>query len=335
MRRTLLPFLLSVAAMGTAHAEGTTTVRVATPQRGSAPILVTAYGQAAPATQSVRSLTLAQPGQVAGVLVTAGQAVKRGQVLIRFTTAPASVASYRQAQTAVTLAKAQQAHARQLLSQQLATRDQAGTADKALADAEAQLAALSRDGAGRASTTVTAPFDGVVITLPVALGDRPAAGATLVTVAPSSALQVAAGIEPGWRRQVQIGQSVSLEPLGGGPAIAGRVVRIDSVLNPKTRLVDVDIATAQGAAISGQAFRARIGVGSKAGWLVPHGAVRIEDNKAFVFQLSGVKAVKVDVQVLQAGRDTDVVAGGINPGQPLVTMGAYQLDDGAAVRVER
>jgi RND family efflux transporter MFP subunit len=335
MKRALLPVLLAMTAAGSAHAAGAAAVKTITPRRGGAPTVVVAYGQAAPAGASVRSLTLAQPGQVAAVLATPGQAVRKGQALIRFTTAPASLAAFRQAQTAVVLASAQQAHARLLLSQQLATRDQVGGADKALSDAQAQLAALSQDGAGRAVAVVNAPFDGVVVSLPVAAGDRPAAGATLASVAPATALQVAAGIEPGWRNQVRAGQAVQLEPLGGGPAIAGRVVRVDGVLNPRTRLVDVDIATAPGEAIGGEAFRVRIAVGEKQGWLVPHDAVRVEADQAFVFQLYGAKAARVNVRVLQAGRDTDVVEGPLDPRRPLVSVGAYQLDDGGAVRPMR
>ncbi len=335
MRRAFLSILLAVTAAGDAHAGGVAAVKTIMPRRGGAPSVVVAYGQAAPAGASVRSLTLAQPGQVAAVLATPGQAVRKGQVLIRFTTAPASLAAYRQAQTALTLARAQQARARLLLSQQLATRDQVGIADKALADAQAQLQALSQDGAGRALALVPAPFDGIVVSLPVSAGDRLAAGATLASVAPAAALQVAAGIEPGWRNQVRAGQGVQLEPLGGGPAIAGRVVRVDGVLNPKTRLVDVDIATMPGEAIGGEAFRVRIAVGQKRGWLVPHGAVRVEDDQAFVFQLNGAKAARVNVRVLQAGRDTDVVEGPLDPRRPLVSVGAYQLDDGAAVRAMR
>jgi hypothetical protein len=113
------------------------------------------------------------------------------------------------------------------------------------------------------------------------------------------------------------------------------MVRVDSALNAKTRLVDVDIAVGSGAAISGEAFRAEIPVGVVQGWLVPHGAVLVDDSKAWIFQVEGGKAVRVPVTVLQAGRTTDVVSGALDPERPLVTVGAYQLDDGAAVRVER
>lgn len=325
--------LLITCLAGPAFADGSVAVQVVAPRRGTAPTVVVAYGQAVPAPQSIRSLSLAQPGQIDAVMVTAGQSVKRGQPMLRVVTAPASTVSYRQAQSALTLAAAQHAHTQQLLSAQLATKDQMASADKALTDARDQLAALSRDGAGRASTTLAAPFDGVVVSLSVGLGDRPAGAATLLTLAPASALQVAVGVEPGWRRQLRIGQFAQLEPLGGGPPVTGRVTRIDSVLNPKTRLVEVGLATVAGAAMSGEAFRAKITVGGAQGWLVPHGAVLVEAGQAFLFQVAGTKAARVNVTVVQAGRDTDVVAGPIDPRRSIVAVGGYQLDDGAALRI--
>jgi RND family efflux transporter MFP subunit len=333
-RLGLLAFLTALAA-GPALADGVATVRVEQVRRGAVPTELVAYGEAAPAAQAVRSLTLAQPGQVAAVLVTAGQPVRRGQAILRFQIAPASNAAYEQAKGAVTLAAGQLTHARQLLGEQLATRDQVATAEKALSDARTSLAALAQDGAQRTSSVLAAPFDGVVATIPVSAGDRPAAGVTLATVAPASALQVTVGVEPGWRGRVRAGQAVVLEPIGGGPVLQGRVLRVDGMLNPKTRFVDVDVATAPGAALPGEAFRARIAVGSAQGWLVPHGAVQVQDGAAFVFQVAGGKAAKAPVRIVQAGRDIDVVDGALDPARPLVSVGAYQLEDGAPVRVAR
>jgi RND family efflux transporter MFP subunit len=335
MRLSAVLCILALSAPAAAIAEGSVAVRVVPARRGSAPSLVTAYGQAAPAGPSVRTLSLAQPGQVAAVLVTASQAVKRGQALLRFDTAPATLAAYRQAETALTLARAQRAHTQQLFASQLATQDQLGAAEKALADAQAQLQALARDGSGAAHVTVSAPADGVVMGLAVAAGDRPAPGAALATFAPASAMQVSVGIEPGWRGQVRIGQSVRLDPLGGGPSLAGRVVRVDSALNPKTRLVDVAVATPSGAVIAGEAFRAAITVGGQDGWLVPHGAVQVEDGKAFLYQVAGSTAARVNVTVRQPGRETDLMQGPIDAHRPIVSVGGHQLNDGAAVRVER
>ncbi len=315
-----------------AFAEPSVLVTLATPRRGSAPVTIEAYGQAAPASAAVRTLTLAQTGQVLAVRVTPGQAVRKGAPILTFATAPTAVAGYRQAQTALTLARAQRLHAKQLLSAQLGTKDQLATADKAVADAQAQLSALTREGAGRPVVTLAAPFDGVVTAVPVSAGDRPAAGAALATLARASGLQVSVGVEPGRRSQVRVGAGAELRPVGGGPSLQGRVIRVDAALNPRSRLVDVDISAPAGAVLAGQAFEARIAVASRAGWLVPHAAVRIEDGEAAVFQVAGGKAHRVPVTVAQPGRETDVVEGSLDPARPVVVNGAAQLDDGAPVR---
>jgi RND family efflux transporter MFP subunit len=319
-------------AAGPALAEGAALVQTVQPRRGVEPRTVAAYGSAAPSALAVHDLTLPQGGQVTTVQVVQGQAVKKGQTLLTFATAPSTVASYRQARTAVELAQAQRLHAVQLLAQQLATRDQLATADKALADARAQLAALAREGASRASVTIVAPSDGVVVATPVSAGDRPAAGAPLMTLSQSGGVQVSLGLQPAERSLIRYGQPVRLEPLGGGPEVTGRVIRVDSVLNPRSRLVDVDVYAPPGQALSGQAFRGVINVGELAGWRVPHEAVRVEEGRAFVFQIAGGKAHRVDVRVLQPGREIDLVDGPIESARPLVTAGAYQLVDGDAVR---
>lgn len=326
-----LSFLSPIGATA-AESRPTVLVRLVAARRGEAPVMISAYGQAAPATTAAVSLNIPQPGQVIQVKVTPGQSVRRGAVLLVFATAPSALASYRQAQTALTLARTQRLHQQQLLAQQLATRDQLAVADKAVADAQAQLAALSREGAGRATTILTAPFDAVVTATPVAQGERPQAGAPLVGLARASGLQVTVGVEPGLRREIRLGAPVRLEPVGGGAAVSGRVIRVDAALNTKSRLVDVDIAAPADAVLSGQAFMAQIAVGSRAGWLVPHASVRVEEGRAFLFQVEAGKARRVEVSISQAGRDVDVVEGALNASLPVVVEGAFQLDDGMAVR---
>ena len=82
---------------------------------------------------------------------------------------------------------------------------------------------------------LTAPFDGVVSSVPVAQGDRVAAGAPLLTLTRNGGLVVTVGIEPAQRQRLHVGQSVQVETLGDVTAHAGKVVRIDRALNPKTR----------------------------------------------------------------------------------------------------
>ena len=278
------------------------------------------------------TLSLPQEGRVLGISVTPGEQVRKGDRLIAFGASAAASSTYQQAVSALALARTQRDHTAQLLGQQLATRDQLAQADKALSDAQSTLDALRRQGAGQATQDLTAPFDGIVAAVPVAVGDRLQPGAPLLTLTRLDGLVVTVGIEPASRSRIAPGQPVQLQPLAGGAALDGRVLRIDGVLNGKTRLVDADIAIPVGAVLSGEAFRAAITVGQLTGWLAPHAAVLTSAQGAAVFQVNGDKAVRVAVQVTGQSGDTDVVAGPLDPARKLVTEGNYQLDDGATVR---
>lgn len=319
-------------------------VQTEAPQEGAVRDLVTAYGSAAPALDGGMTLSLQQDGRVLSIAVTPGETVHAGQRLLDFGASAAAVSTYQQAVSALTVAKQQRGHTAQLLAQQLATRDQLAQADKAVADAQATLDALDRDGANRPSRTLTAPFDGIVATIPVAQGDRVQPGSTLMTITRLDGLVVTVGVEPASRTRVQIGDTVHLVPLAGGPELDGKILRVDGMLNPKTRLVDADISVPTGSVISGAAFRADITVGELHGWIVPHDAVLTDANGSAVFQVNGTKASRVPVKVAgpagpnPAGPNpagpNDLVQGPLDPKRPIVVEGNYQLSDDTPVRID-
>jgi RND family efflux transporter MFP subunit len=329
----LFPCLLFVSELS-AYAEDATSVAVQTeaPRSGAVPDVITAYGSAAPALDGSMTLSLQQDGRVLAIAVTPGETVRAGQRLLDFGASPAAISTYQQAVTALAVAKSQRAHVAQLLAQQLATRDQLAQADKAVADAQAALDALQREGADRPTQALTAPFDGIVATIPVAQGDRVQPGATLLTLTRLDGLVVTVGIDPGNRDRVRPGQHAHLVPLGAGRQLDGHILRVDGVLNPKTRLIDADVSVPPGAVISGAAFRADITVGQLTGWIVPHDAVLTDDKGAYVFQIAGNTASRVDVSVAGTAGNDDVVDGKLDPQQPLVVQGNYQLSDRAKVR---
>jgi RND family efflux transporter MFP subunit len=199
-------------------------------------------------------------------------------------------------------------------------------------DAQAALGALERAYGGRPRQTLVAPFDGVISAIPVAQGARVPASAPLITVTRTDGLVIAAGIEPGRQARLQLGMPVQVETLGGAaPAMAGKVVRVDHVINPATRLVDADVAVT-GALLQGDTFRVRIELGPIEGWLVPRDAVLSDADGAYVFQVNSGKAVRVPVTPRGGDGKTSVVDGALDPQRPLVTQGNYQLSDGMAVR---
>lgn len=335
-RRLAPAVLLALAACGPRQPASapTPSVLISTQPlvRGSLPETVVAYGSTGPALNGSRTLSVAQPGQVARLWVTVGAAVRAGQPLVTFTVAPSARSSYQQALEAVTAAQKQRDATAQLLAQQLATQDQLTQAQKAVTDATAALAALRAEGAGQAEQTLSAPFDGVVIAAPAAQGDRTQPGAPLITVAQASGLVVTVGVDPAQQPRLRVGQAAVLERLAGGGPIHGRVARVDSALNAKTRLVDVDIAFPSGALLPGEAMRGSIAVGQVAGWLAPHRAVVTANGPPRVFQVVNGKAKATPVTISLTSQATDVVQGPLDPARPLIVDGAYQVSDGDAVR---
>ena len=327
-------FLLLLAAA--APPGGTTQVTETAPTQGSAPDIVTAYGTVMATRDHGLTLSTQQDGRVVSLAVTPGEAVTAGQALVTLAPTPAASSAYRQAETAVALARRERAHTAQLLAQQLATRDQLGQADKALSDAEAALAALRDAGAGTAQRVLSAPFDAVVTAIPVAPGDHVPPGTALLTLAPRDGLVVTAGIGSEMRERVRAGQAGLLTPLAGGTPVRGRVLRVDAQIDPRTHLVDVDLVAdgtgTAGMLLMGAAYQAAITVGMVHGWVLPHAAVLLDDSGTYVYQDADGTASRIDVRLLGRVGDRDVVAGPLDARRPVVVDGAYQLTPGAKLQ---
>jgi RND family efflux transporter MFP subunit len=301
-------------------------------KQGTMPQTLTAYGTVEPAADAVQVISVQVAGRVARWNVTAGMPVKRGQALLAFALSPASVAAYQQAESALKLAQAQRAHTAQLLSSQLATRDQLDQADKALRDAQSNLDALVQQQGQAATMDVTAPFDGTVASLDAKQGESLQPGAALLTLQRADGLVATVGVERDAVDHVKGGAIAALFPIDGGSLTHGAVRRIGKTIDPHTHQLSVDIVP-DDALIDGEAIRAEIVVGQWKGWLLPRDAVMGDDRDRYVFQTAKGKAMRVALHVLGESGDTIVAEGALDANLPLVTTGASQLDDGMAVRV--
>lgn len=315
-------------------------VRTEAPHQGSLPRIVVGYGTARPAPDGTVSLNVQHAGTVTWLNVVPGQRVAADAALATVSAAPAVVAQYHQAQTALALARSERAHMAQLRAQQLATRDQLARADTAVTDAESAIGALVREGGADPSQTLRAPFAGVVTAVAVTQGQAVAATTSLLSLRRANALRVVVGIDPAVAAAVRPGQAARLEPLDGGAQRAGTVAGVGGMLDPGTHLVEVNIALRRrGAAgapgdppLGGASFRANIRVGSYHGWIVPRDAVLRDATGAYLFQVTHGHAARVAVRVLGEVGGRTAVAGPITPDLPLVVSGNYQLAPGMAVR---
>ena len=298
---------------------------------GTLPDRIEAYGMAVPASDATQTLSLLQEGRVRRILRAPGEAVQQGAPILDWEASAGARQGWEQARTQLALAQQERAHAALLLERHLGTRDQLDQATKAFADAQASVDALRREGADRLLQTVTAPFDGTVVTVPVAQGERVAAGAPLATVARDDGIVVTVGVDPDRLPVLHPSQAASVQDLRGGPMRPASVLRVDAALDPRTRLVDVDLAAVAGQVLPGSDMRAEITVGMLSGWLVPHEAVLEDSAGAYLFQANAGKAVLVRVAVHGYDGDIDLVTGAIVASQPIVRAGASQLGDGDAL----
>lgn len=321
---------------GADDAKGVALVTTAMPVEQSFHDTVSAWGSAVADPHAARTISLAHGGQVIALAVSAGQSVKRGQALMTVTPDPAARSAFEQAGSALTLATGELQRVEQMAAQHLATQSQVAAARKALADAQAAVQAQRALGGGAAQETVSAPDDGTVTSLAVTLGERFAANAPLAGFMPAHALIASLGVQPDAGAALRAGMPVAMRGVyGDGTDFMGKLSMVGRAIDPQTHLLPMQAplpASADATLAPGSAIEARIQRDTFTAWAVPRAAVLHDEHGAYLFQLAGGKAHRVDVQVRQGDGDTVGVEGKLDAKWPVIVQGAYEVDDGAAVR---
>jgi RND family efflux transporter MFP subunit len=328
---------LALARKGGAEAESadvtpTAVVTIAPVRAQALQDVATVYGvvQADPAATS----TVAAPRAVivTRVLALAGQSVAAGQPLVEVTSAPGAALAYRQAADAVTFATNDLARVQRLFDERLVASDQLGAAKKTLADAQAALVAQQRQGADRGAQVLSSPAAAVVTNVAAAPGDHVAQDAALMVLAREGAVSVKLGLEPS-AGHFAVGQPVTIRSMAGGPPIASHLTLVGRAADQTTKTLDA-VAPVNGAALAiGSAVEADVVTGSHPGLAVPRAAVVFDETGAHVFVIAGGKARRVFVTAGHTYGDQIEVSGPIAAGQAVAVQGAYELQDGMAVKV--
>ena len=287
-------------------------------------------------TGQVVAVNFPRAGQVSRLWVLDGSAVKKGDPIATLVSDPAARMAYEQAVHAQELAKSELARTEELFKLQLATRSQLDSAKKALADAQAAVQAQRRLGGELKRQTVRAPFDGVVVKLAVAQGDRVQPGATIAQMGHTDSMRAHLGIQPEQAARVRVGMPVAIAPVDEPNAVVhAHVDALHDIIDPSTRLVEAVVilhASKADPLVPGMKVRGRITLDSHMAWLVPHDAVLEEDGKPYIFQVQSGKARRVDVEKRGTYGDLQAISGSFDPKLPVVALGNYEIKDGMAVR---
>jgi len=296
---------------------------------------LTAYGSVIPSPSATENISFPRAGQITHLFVVAGQEVKRGQALFEFATDPAATATYHQTKTTEEFALSELKRVKDMTAHQLATQSQLAAAHKALQDAQANLAAQRNIGGGIGRQLVKASFDGVISVISVQQGDRVASGIPVLQLSKGGKLRATLGIEPEDIGRLHVSMPVQiLSVFGNQPAVTTKVLQIHGVINPLTRLVDVDVEL-QGdtsGLLSGMQVRGTITLDSKESWVVPRSAVLRDKQGDFLFQVRDGHAKRVFVTVATATSNNVAVNGALDSLLKVVVSGNYELQDGMTVR---
>jgi RND family efflux transporter MFP subunit len=309
-------------------------VTFASVRSGPARRIVKVYGVIAAAPNATRTVSASREVIVQDVLTAPGLAVAAGAPLVQVADTPASGLAYRQAADALIFAQRDLARVQRLYDQQLAANDQLIAARKAVADAQAAVAAQTAAGAGRSRQIITAPIAGVVSQVAVARGQQVAAGGSLLTVVATGGYLAQFGVEPTQAGHLAVGQSVRIvSALDPGLATQSRLTAVGHAVDPATRLVPAAAPASSAGLALGAAVRGEIVTATLEGLTVPAASVVYDEKGAHVFIAKGGKAHEVAVEVGPEDGDQVMVVGGLGANDQVIVSGAYQAQDGMAVRL--
>jgi RND family efflux transporter MFP subunit len=352
-RQSLCMWLLMGLLAGCSHAAvgddaaasgdqgGQVAVTTAKPIQQTFHDTIEAWGTAVGDPHRTRTISFPHGGQIVDVQVVAGQTVTRGQPLLTITPDPATRSAYQQAQSALTLARGELGRTDQLAAQRLATQSQLATARKALADAQTALDAQRALGGDAAQEIVSAAADGVVTSISVGLGERVAANAPLLNFTPTHALIAQLGVPPEDATSLRPGMPVQLRDVYGSAALlVGTLSMVGQSADPQTHLLPVQVelsADASTTLVAGAALKARIRTAEFTAWAVPRAAVLHDEHGDYLFQFEHGQmeqghAKRVDVKMRSPEGDRVGVQGPLDASATVIVLGAYELDDGQAVR---
>ncbi|MFC4667946.1 efflux RND transporter periplasmic adaptor subunit [Seohaeicola nanhaiensis] len=269
-------------------------------------------------------------GRVAEVLITSGEAVSEGDVLVRLDDAAERIALEK---ARLTLADAEDELTR------VRTLSQTGAATgvrRQSAELAEKAALLGVDQAEfeLSQKVIRAPIGGWVGLLDIEVGDRISNQDVLAVLADRSRILVDFRVPERLTSQVRPGVAFEAEPLAmRGHTLTGQIVAVDNVIDRASRTLRVqgEIANADDTLRSGMAFSVRMAFDGPVLPSVPALAVQWTSEGAFVWAVREDKVRRVPVSILRRTADRALVDGALSEGDLIVVEGVQNLRPGIEV----
>src|SRR5260370_4123145 len=170
-------------------------VQVAKVERKTITEKVIAYGSVVAQPGKTHSVSVAFETRVRHILVAPGQFVQENDPLTELEPSPAAQLQFQQAKNAAEAARKELKQTQERFNLRLGTNQDLSAAEKTARDADAQLSALQRAGAG-GDNRIHAELAGVIAKVDAHDGQIVAPGSPLIEIVAENEIEVKLGVEP-------------------------------------------------------------------------------------------------------------------------------------------
>ena len=180
---------------------------------------------------------------------------------------------------------------------------------------------------------VSAPFTGVVASRAMSVGEYTEAGAALVRLVDTAALEISVHAPLRVARFNRVGDQIEVQ--AGDRQLLTAIRGVVPVGDSRSRMMELRLQASPQQWIIGEALTVELPEGeAQNGLSIPRDALVLRDNEVFVYTISADNtAVRVPV-VTGAGHGTEIaIDADLQPGAPVVIRGAERLREGQAVKV--
>jgi RND family efflux transporter MFP subunit len=286
------------------------------------------------------------PGELQGLTLREGDAVKAGQVIARIdaTEMQARLKQAREqadaAQAQIDIAERQFSNNKALVDQGFISRSALDTSANNLAAAQsnhkAALAAVDLAAKGMEDTVLRAPISGMVSQRLAQPGERVPVDGRVVEIVDLSRLELEATLSAADSVEVQVGQLAQLQVEGSARPVTARVVRINPSAQAGSRSVMGYLAVVDPTGLRQGLFaQGTLGIGRASALAVPLSAVRTDKPAPYVQVVEDNKVAHKAVATGARGeveKDSWVGVTGLQPGAAVVRGHVGPLREGTAVK---
>jgi membrane fusion protein (multidrug efflux system) len=331
----------SAIAAGASFSIPATSVTTVVAKRETWPSTLSVIGTAA----AIEGVTVGAdlPGTVDKIHFDSGQAVHEGDILVELDIRQER-AQLANIEAQRDLAKVQYGRAEELSKAGVISKSEY---DNAASQQKATEAQVNEVKASIARKTIHAPFTGILGLRQISLGQYLAAGQAIVSLQSVNPIYVNFGVPQQDTPKMKIGRSVRVTSTDlPGIGFPGKITALDSVINEQTRNIQIQatLANPGGKLRPGQFLEVELTLDQPRSVIpLPASAINYAPSGDSVFVVGDIKdeksgksykGVRQQIVKIEGSRGDQVaIVSGLNPGDEVVSAGAFRLRNAAPVEV--